>query len=143
MKDGKEFEITFSSITLSKGGYGAIHRGSHPELGKLALKRANRPKNADDDRVRGSTFKIMFSFDKAQYCFSQRRLREAAIWKELKHPHVLPLVGTCEVDDKAYLVAPYIEHGTLIEFVVNHPEFPRVSLVRECRTIFLFSLRDD
>lgn len=45
--------------------------------------------------------------------------REAAIWRQLEHPHVLPFLG---IDAHTFaphyaLVSPWMKHGNLIEFI--------------------------
>ncbi|KIO25944.1 hypothetical protein M407DRAFT_75050, partial [Tulasnella calospora MUT 4182] len=55
--------------------------------------------------------------------------REAAAWRRLKHPHILDFLGTFEGDGHFYLVSPFIENGTLVEYLARNPDIDRVRLV--------------
>ena len=46
-------------------------------------------------------------------------VREIEIWKNLRHPNVLPLCGASSASGKApwFLVSPYMKNGSLVEFL--------------------------
>ncbi|KAG7089824.1 hypothetical protein E1B28_011472 [Marasmius oreades] len=51
-------------------------------------------------------------------------LREAIVWRQLKHPNVLPFLGIYYLDDthrRLSLVSPWMEKGNLMEFLQATP----------------------
>ncbi|KAI9197101.1 kinase-like domain-containing protein, partial [Polychytrium aggregatum] len=47
---------------------------------------------------------------------------EISIWKQLSHPNILPLLGTCDQDDDGnpispFMVSPFMPNGTLLNHV--------------------------
>ncbi|KAK7029779.1 kinase-like domain-containing protein, partial [Favolaschia claudopus] len=48
--------------------------------------------------------------------------REALIWKDLNHPYILPLIGIDRdsFPDFLCMVSPWMEHGTVIDFLKKH-----------------------
>ncbi|KAK7037717.1 hypothetical protein VNI00_010943 [Paramarasmius palmivorus] len=51
-------------------------------------------------------------------------LREAIIWRQLRHPNVLPCLGLYYLDDtqqRVCLVSPWMENGNLVEYIRAHP----------------------
>ncbi|KIO31710.1 hypothetical protein M407DRAFT_67497, partial [Tulasnella calospora MUT 4182] len=57
--------------------------------------------------------------------------REAVTWRSLRHPHILEFIGTFKRDGHLYFVSPFIENGTLVEYVVRHPGVNRIRLLCE------------
>jgi serine/threonine protein kinase len=45
---------------------------------------------------------------------------EALVWKDLRHPRVLPLLGVCFDPPAPFLIMPYMPNGTLVEFTQGH-----------------------
>ncbi|KAK7037380.1 hypothetical protein VNI00_011130 [Paramarasmius palmivorus] len=51
-------------------------------------------------------------------------LREAIIWRQLRHPNVLPCLGLYYLDDtqqRVCLVSPWMDNGNLVEYIRAHP----------------------
>jgi serine/threonine protein kinase len=62
--------------------------------------------------------------------------KEAIVWRQLQHPHVLPLLGlytSIFEDSSICMVSPWIENGTLNDFVKSESYFANdcFRLVRE------------
>ncbi|KIO31705.1 hypothetical protein M407DRAFT_67620, partial [Tulasnella calospora MUT 4182] len=55
--------------------------------------------------------------------------REAATWRRLKHRHILEFLGTFQRDGHFYLVSPFMENGTLLEYLGRNPDIDRVRLL--------------
>ncbi|KAK7055202.1 kinase-like domain-containing protein [Favolaschia claudopus] len=86
------------------GGFGDIYRATVD--GKpVALKRMRQFLQGSDLR------RIHLKF-----------CREALIWKDLKHPHILPLIGIDRdsFPDFLCMVSPWMEHGTVIDYLKKH-----------------------
>ena len=58
-------------------------------------------------------------------------LSQAYIWRQLKHSHVLPLLGICRmpsIDSRAFVV-PWMAGGSLTDYLLNHPNADRYTIV--------------
>ncbi|KAJ7160764.1 kinase-like domain-containing protein [Mycena filopes] len=86
------------------GGYGDIFHASHNGR-PVALKRMRF-------FLRGSDLRRI----RLKLC------REALIWKDLQHPHILPFMGIDRDSFSASLcmVSPWMEHGTIINYLNQH-----------------------
>ncbi|KAJ7778483.1 kinase-like domain-containing protein [Mycena metata] len=86
------------------GGYGDIYRASHNNK-PVALKRMRYfLRGADLRRIR------------LKFC------REALVWKDLHHPHILPFLG---IDRDSFpsslcMVSPWMELGTVMNYLKAH-----------------------
>ena len=47
----------------------------------------------------------------------QRFCREAIIWKHLSHSNVLRFIGAIMNDQKCVMISPWMEGGTIVEFL--------------------------
>ena len=59
----------------------------------------------------------------------QRFCCEVVLWKQLKHPNLLPLVGARKVSHSLIMVSEWMEHGTIMDFIIARPETNRLRLV--------------
>ena len=53
-------------------------------------------------------------------------------WATFDHPHVLPLLGVAYDYDgveRHALIAPWMENGTVMDYVRSHPQADRLKLV--------------
>lgn len=58
--------------------------------------------------------------------------REVALWGQLSHRNVLPFWGVYhlgESNSQVCLVSPWMENGTIVQYLQNAPNAPRVLLV--------------
>ncbi|KAK7047917.1 hypothetical protein VNI00_006245 [Paramarasmius palmivorus] len=56
--------------------------------------------------------------------FQKEYLREAIVWRQLKHPNLLPCLGLYYLDEtqqRICLVSPWMVNGNLSEFLRRHP----------------------
>ncbi|KAF7326855.1 Kinase-like protein [Mycena venus] len=86
------------------GGYGDIYRASYCDQ-RVALKRMRY-------FLRGSDLRRI----RLKFC------REALVWKDLHHPHILPFLG---IDRDSFpsslcMVSPWMDHGTVINYLDTH-----------------------
>ena len=51
------------------------------------------------------------------------------MWKQFKHQNLLPLVGAKKVSHTLMMVSEWMEHGTIMDFIVARPETNRLRLV--------------
>ncbi|KAJ6524513.1 kinase-like domain-containing protein, partial [Mycena capillaripes] len=95
---GREEHPTFG------GGYGDIFRALH-DNNPVALKRMRH-------FLRGSDLRRI----RLKFC------REALVWRDLDHPHILPFLGI-ERDSfpsALCMVSPWMEHGTVMNYLRVH-----------------------
>ncbi|KAG8922847.1 hypothetical protein FRC00_006954, partial [Tulasnella sp. 408] len=79
------------------GRFCDVFEGVHKEAGKVALKRPRIDSRGYDEAI------------------LRRFEREAAMWSELRHPHILEFLGTFYRGDHIYFVSPFLGKGTLAE----------------------------
>ncbi|KAF8183844.1 kinase-like domain-containing protein [Mycena galopus ATCC 62051] len=87
------------------GGYGDVYRAIHGNR-SVALKRLRH-------FLRGSELRRM----RLNFC------REALLWRDLQHPHILPFLG---IDRESFpepyfcMVSPWMEHGTVMNYLKTY-----------------------
>ncbi|KAJ7762210.1 kinase-like domain-containing protein [Mycena metata] len=95
---GREEHPTFG------GGFGDIYRASYVNQ-VVALKHMRH-------FLRGAELRRI----RLKFC------REALLWKDLHHPHILPFIG---IDRESFpaslcMVSPWLEHGTVLKYLNDH-----------------------
>ena len=60
---------------------------------------------------------------------AQRFCKEAVMWKTLRHPNVLSLLGATMVDGQFAMVSEWMVNGNINEFVKAHRDVNRFELV--------------
>ncbi|KAG9020067.1 hypothetical protein FS837_008615, partial [Tulasnella sp. UAMH 9824] len=56
---------------------------------------------------------------------------EAQVWRILRHPHILEFIGIYKAGGHMYLVSPFIENGTLTEYIAANPDADRPRFLSE------------
>lgn len=59
-------------------------------------------------------------------------MREIIIWGQLQHPNILPFYGVYHLNDaeeRICLVSPWMENGTLVDYLKACPDANRLLLV--------------
>lgn len=93
--NGKELHGYQILDFIGKGGHGAVYKAQHLESGRIVAIKVVLPEHEDDAVL-------------------LKRLRqEAAIIRDLRHPHIVPLIEMWEDDYGISLVMPYLEGGDL------------------------------
>ncbi|KAJ3994707.1 kinase-like domain-containing protein, partial [Lentinula boryana] len=59
--------------------------------------------------------------------------REAVVWKQLKHPNILPILGvSTELFFPSFcLISPWMENGTIMSYLKHNPTFDLLSALRD------------
>ena len=52
------------------------------------------------------------------------------MWRFLRHPYVLPLLGVSMSENRFVMVSEWMPNGNINQFVKAHPNVNRLSLVR-------------
>ncbi|EIW81847.1 kinase-like protein [Coniophora puteana RWD-64-598 SS2] len=55
--------------------------------------------------------------------------REAAIWRYLRHPNVLPFLGAVYNGTEIHVVTPFMENGSVMDYLERNPDVDRVRLI--------------
>ncbi|KAK7063540.1 kinase-like protein [Favolaschia claudopus] len=89
---------------IFSGGFGDIYQASYQDT-RVALKRIRTfQRDVEQRRTR------------LQFC------REALVWQQLRHPHILPFIG---IDRHTFpsslcMVSPWMENGTVLKYLNDH-----------------------
>ena len=92
---------------IGRGGMAVIYRARHPSEDRFVALKIVAPHLSDDPN------------------FEERFRREAEMLKRLKHPHIVEIEDVGESDGYAYLVMPFLELGTLTDWLRDIPVSPR------------------
>ncbi|KAG8989969.1 hypothetical protein FRB90_001998, partial [Tulasnella sp. 427] len=61
----------------------------------------------------------------------QKFEQEALVWRLLRHPHILEFIGIYKAEGHMYLVSPFMENGTLGQYISAHPNADRPRFLSE------------
>ncbi|KAG8974385.1 hypothetical protein FRC05_007546 [Tulasnella sp. 425] len=102
-------DIVFESLEPFNltGHFSDLFVGHYKGKSKVALKRPRIARN-------GETQDAIQKFE-----------QEAQVWRLLRHPHILEFIGIYKAGGHMYLVSPFIENGTLAEYIAAHPDTDR------------------
>ena len=59
----------------------------------------------------------------------QKFCHEVVLWKQLRHPNLLPLLGATKSSDTLMMVSEWMENGTIMDFITACPQTNRLKLV--------------
>jgi hypothetical protein len=100
---GRQFGPYRIIAPLGEGGMAAVFKAYHPGMGRyVALKVLPKQLAAEPE-------------------YMSRFEREARVLANLQHPHILAVFDFGEADGYTYIVMPYVESGTLDEFLQGSP----------------------
>ncbi|TDL18692.1 kinase-like protein [Rickenella mellea] len=58
--------------------------------------------------------------------------REVLLWRQLNHPHLLEFLGVCKYSSPyTSIVSPWMENGTVLNFVQTRPKVGRIRLLKQ------------
>ncbi|MEO0594995.1 MAG: serine/threonine-protein kinase [Chloroflexota bacterium] len=96
---GKEIHGYFMEDFIGKGGHGAVYRATHVETEHEVAIKVMLPEHESDEIL-------------------LKRLRqEAAIIRDLRHPHIVPLIEMWEDDYGIGIAMPYLSGGDLRQII--------------------------
>jgi serine/threonine protein kinase len=100
---GRQFGPYRIIAPLGEGGMAAVFKAYHPGMGRyVALKVLPKQLAAEPE-------------------YMGRFEREARVLANLQHPHILAVFDFGEADGYTYIVMPYVESGTLDDFLQGGP----------------------
>jgi serine/threonine protein kinase len=113
---GRTVDAYLINGVLGVGGMGTVYRATAPDGEAVALKLIK------GDLARDNTFRRRFD-------------REARIARQVKHPHIVPLLSTGEYEGRPYLIQRFIEAGTLADKIKESGKLDVETTVGVCRQI--------
>lgn len=112
--------VTRDQYPVTSGHFGEIWKGQYMEQ-KVCLKVIKVYQRSHIDHF----LKVRFNMlrNALRLIVMQVFCREAALWSQLKHMNVLPFYGIYKLQDsheRVCLVSPWMENGTLREYLSNN-----------------------
>jgi hypothetical protein len=107
------------TVAASGGGFADIYRAYYMG-GQVAMKKFRAFETNDRQALhRVCTITLSLRISSPADACEQMLCKEALLWKDLTHPHVLPFLG---LDAEAFpgficMVSPWMQHGTVLAFV--------------------------
>ncbi|KAK7470196.1 hypothetical protein VKT23_001634 [Stygiomarasmius scandens] len=99
---------------ISGGGFSDIYKG-YSKSGPVCIKALRMFTNTTDIVQKFKDFS-----------------NEALVWKQLKHPNVLPFLGvSTELSPRFCLVSPWMENGNVNSFLEKNPDHDRLRMLSE------------
>lgn len=111
LKEGELLQKYLIERKVAKGGMGWLYKGLHTTLKMPVAIKVLLPHHTDDIELRG------------------RFLNEARIQCRLKHPHIIQVTDTVEIDDLIGIVMEWVEGGDLMHYMQQQGEllrFPQI-----------------
>ncbi|KAK1227026.1 Rho guanine nucleotide exchange factor [Marasmius sp. AFHP31] len=90
---------------VASGGFGDVWKGAIGESQHVCLKIVKLYLGSDVEKL------------------SKEYLREAIVWRQMKHPNLLPFLGIYRIEQtqQLCLISPWMDKGNLIQFVKTTP----------------------
>ncbi|KAG8768236.1 hypothetical protein FRC12_005694, partial [Ceratobasidium sp. 428] len=104
---------SFDSTPISGGGFGDVFRGSLLQGRLVAVKAARLYLQQDDKDGR----KVL-----------KNAARELYTWSQLEHKNIVQLLGLVEFRGQVAMVSPWMDNGTLLDYIKRNPTADRYHL---------------
>lgn len=113
------------------GGFADVYEGQIRGA-KVAVKRLRGSCQTRAHIHRVSTVPCAFLFWALNTVLLQSFCKEGLLWRQLDHPNILPFIGVDSqtFEDDFCMVSPWMERGTLMEFLVSPDYSPTVDRMR-------------
>ena len=112
-------------LPLTNGGSCDVYRVTLPGL-EVCVKRVRVAQNIQQEVAKVHFFTPSFPLHTTTNG-TQAFCKEAVIWKNLKHPNVLPLLGVTTTPFQ--LISNWVSGGNLLGYVQQHPDADQLRLV--------------
>ncbi|KAG9101920.1 Adaptor for signal transduction [Ceratobasidium sp. UAMH 11750] len=103
-------------VPISGGGFGDIYKGTLNGGGIVAIKCPRLYLQRDDAKG---------------HKFLKHAARELYVWSRLKHENILPLLGLAQYRDQMAMLSPWMDNGTLLDYIERNPTVDRCQLFIE------------
>ncbi|KXN92897.1 hypothetical protein AN958_07832 [Leucoagaricus sp. SymC.cos] len=109
---GVEFDL---GSPVSQGGFGTVYKGMF-----------------DGRSVAVKVPRVFQQKDKASLSLSQTHAQDFILWAQLSHQNIVPFYGVFQIQEatrRIAIVSPWMENGTLQDYVQKNPQVPRLPLL--------------
>ena len=125
---------------LFRGGFADVWKGEHDGR-EVAVKVLRTYATSDFQKIIGVGCSLCSLFAcKPTDSAVQRFCKEVVMWKFLRHPNVLPLVGVAMSETRFARISDWMTNGNIIDFVNARPDVDRHGLVGFSFKVLLPSL---
>ncbi|KAH6918894.1 hypothetical protein BKA70DRAFT_1089732 [Coprinopsis sp. MPI-PUGE-AT-0042] len=77
------------------------------------------------------TFNDVFKGERIWLGREKRFEREVTVWRQFDHPNIVPLYGVAKIGEHLYSVSPWMDNGTALYYVEDHPNCDRLKMISE------------
>jgi serine/threonine protein kinase len=137
--------LGFNGDAVAGGRFADIYRGLL-DTQVVAIKRMRVFGNDESARCRKAGVPRVFCWDIADI---ERQMlhKEAIVWRQLQHPHVLPFLGLGQKifsdNNRICMVSPWMDNGTLCHFVSSESYIAKEDCIRLVRDNVYCSAHQD
>ncbi|KAG8893772.1 hypothetical protein FRB99_001717, partial [Tulasnella sp. 403] len=126
---GRTKKIRVNPGPVVTGNFCDLFKGSEASLGVVALKRWRvTTSGVTAEQQEASTNSLTTMIDS-----------EVATWRQLTHPNILPFLGTgSDKQNLLYLISPWMDNGSLHDYVTKQPQCDRIRFLRETAEALVF-----
>jgi serine/threonine protein kinase len=116
-----------TGLPFRRGGFAEVWKGKHGDL-DVAVKVITMYQNSDVRGKIGASF-LVSSLRINVLTVPQDFCKEALVWKSLRHPNVLPLIGVSVSERQFAMISELMENGNVNDYVKANPNVDRVRIV--------------
>jgi hypothetical protein len=125
--------VVQGSGPCSGGSFGDVYKGNFG-CRTVAVKVMRLFSCPDISKIiKVTIFLLVLDRDLTRNLLPQDFAREGVLWRQLYHPNVLPFYGIHQCNDdrvlRLGLVSPWMDLGTIVEYLRSHPTVDRPTLV--------------
>jgi serine/threonine protein kinase len=117
------------AVEVERGGFANVSQGIYKRR-RVAIKVVRVCLMDDLDVILSVSLSLTCIVTPVWINGLQRFCREAVVWKHLRHPNVLSLLGVTVSERRFAMVSKWMEHGNINEFVEKDSRVNRTELVR-------------
>ena len=113
---------------LCRGGFADVWKGSYYGR-EVAVKVMRTYTESDLQKIIGVSCWLCYRDVGGSPSPAQRFCKEVVIWRTLRHPNVLPLLGVMMTEDRFAMISEWMNNGNVSDFVKANPNANRFELV--------------
>ena len=114
--------LTIDDYAFDSGGFADVYSGKY-KGSNVCVKRLRVATQGD--------IAVSYQYRHSPYAYSPTNqklfCKEAVMWKSLKHPYILPLLGA--TISPSQLVSPFMSNGNLSKYIPKNPDANKLVLV--------------
>lgn len=117
---------SISPKPVGRGGFGDVHSGTLVCGALVAVKFLK-----DSGRATGKALKVRIGPNASIRLLTclKHAARESYTWSKCNHPNIVSFLGFTSVGGRIAMLSPWMQHGTLPEYLAKNPQANRCQLV--------------